>query len=87
MTAATINADRQEHKLLGCSVLHEGPADALLARLSEAYGLLSILELAAEDGSGEFQLLNGRIIGAGLRGIQHLVAEAHYEATMIYPGQ
>lgn len=76
---------REHHKMLECTVFKEGPADALLARLSEAYGLLSILELAAEEGASEFQLVNSRIVGAGLRGIQHLVAEAHYAATRIYP--
>jgi len=74
--------DHSSHRICGCTPLGEPPLDVVQSRLSEAYALLSVIEVCA-DSAAEFGLINKNILVQAFTGIQHLIAEAHYASRQL----
>jgi hypothetical protein len=70
---------RAAHKICSTTPLMDDGFEAADTALEQAYAILSIMQLAATDTGAEFGLMNSRILDRAFDGVQHLVAEAHFQ--------
>lgn len=70
---------RKAHEICGVTALGDSPFDTAEIALEQAYALLAIIQLAARECGQEFGLLNPLILSRAFDGLEHLIAEAHFQ--------